>query len=423
MQDFLFVDLAGLAPGKPFAGFAAGAFTDMHGRAVEFTLDTLREVAANTQKAISVARRKKMPGLPIDARSHNKGDAAGWITSAAEGEVEDSDGRPVPVIMLGAEWTKLGQELLSERILANFSPTVDLRNKTIRGGSLTNWPASVDANGYPLFPAVELAQGMYTLAEGVEEPLADDTPGDEPEATEAETAEPPADIVTTPVDEAEPDDRAAVEEIGGQESAPTSGEIQMEITKEELSALIAEQVSAALASFQKPAEEPAATPPADLLKVLEMSGATDEVTEAIKQQYIAQFELVQKRAAQEAAEMIARVRRENDIADFAQGVTGGTPETPYGLPVGVEDLKEFLGRLQPADLEFAKKLLSDIQAHGRSKFTELGHGKRMVGGAQLPAAYALALDSGELKISDLTAPELALGDLAQYDLSRWNGGK
>jgi hypothetical protein len=205
----------------------------------------------------------------------------------------------------------------------------------------------------------------------------------------------------------------------------------MNLTKEELGALVGEQVKAALAAELQQMARPAAgdgqgagdEPEFDVLKFLEMSEATDDVVGAFKQQMLEQYELMKKRASVEAAEMIGRIRRESDIAEFAQLVTGGSPDVPYGLPVAINDLKEFLGRLQPTDLEFAKKLLGDIQQHGRQKFAELGHGKMKQGGEPLPAAYAQALDRGELSVADLAAPELALGDLGQYDLSRWNGGK
>lgn len=205
----------------------------------------------------------------------------------------------------------------------------------------------------------------------------------------------------------------------------------MNMTKEELGALVGEQVRAALtAELQKAAQPDGAVVPAagaagfDVLRFLEMSEATDDVVGAFKQQMLDQYELMKQRAATEAAEMIGRIRRESDIAEFAQAVTGGTPDVPYGLPVSGDDLKEFLGRLQPTDLEFAKKLLGDIQTHGRQKFAELGHGKAgQAGGAALPAVYAQQLERGELTVADLSAPELALGDLAQYDLGRWNGGK
>ena len=55
MERFLFVDLAGLTPGKPFAGFAAGTFVDMNGREVEFKASTLRTFMANTLKAIAAS--------------------------------------------------------------------------------------------------------------------------------------------------------------------------------------------------------------------------------------------------------------------------------------------------------------------------------------------------------------------------------
>lgn len=501
MQDFLFVELAGLTPGKAFAGFAAGTFVDMNGREVEFKPGTLKTFLANTLTAIAAARAKGMPGLPIDARAHDKGEAAGWIVDASEGEVEDSAGAKVPVLMLAAEWTKLGLELLRDRIMANFSPTVDVRGKSIRGGSLTNWPASVDASGAPLFPAVELAQGMFRGATSDERrvtslELAEKSLDERSAAVReawwgvfADEDGPPrlwvvevfeeylvaaVDGVFYQVAYAQDEDgnygfaprgewvevekvwveteigRALTEaELGGPsvgsavKSGNGSGEagracvdeqdevVEMNMTKEELGALVAEQVQATLkAARQKAARPDGQVQPQegqaafDVLSFLEMNEATDDVVGAFKQQMLDQYELMKQRAATEAAEMIGRIRRESDIAEFAQAVTGGTAEVPYGLPVSAADLQEFLGRLQPADLSFAKKLLGDIQAHGRQKFAELGHGKAgQAGGAALPAVYARMLDRGELTVGDLDAPELALGDVGQYDLSRWNGGK
>ena len=68
MERFLFVDLAGLTPGKPFAGFAAGSFVDMNGREVEFTAGTLRTFIANTLRAIAA-----LEFLPRAARPGSKG--------------------------------------------------------------------------------------------------------------------------------------------------------------------------------------------------------------------------------------------------------------------------------------------------------------------------------------------------------------
>lgn len=477
-QDLLLVELGSLTPGKPFAGFAAGSFVDMNGREVEFKPSRVKEFLKNTLKAIRDARAKGMPGLPIDARQHDKGDAAGWIVDASEGEVEDSEGNRVSVIMLAAEWTKLGIELLTEKILANFSPTVDLRNSVIRGGSLTNWPASVDKFGVPLFPAVELSDGgsyrmlaisydatsmhvrqswarqqgesdtwvievfnEYVIAsvgetrfrigytiEGEEATFAPREEWVEVSQQWVEASEGAEEI-----DHREEESESNESEV--QEADLTTGDIDMNLTKEELSVVVSEQVRDALKAELQALIPPATNtgegddseaPTFDVLKFLEMSNAGDEVVASFKQAMLDQWEAMRGRAALEANEMIARIRRDADITEFSQLVTGGSTDIPYGLPVGVEELKQFLSHLQPDDLAFAKKLLSDFQQHGRQKFTELGHGKRVEGGSPLPDAYARALDRGELTLAGLTAPELMLGDLGQYDLSRWsngNGGK
>lgn len=498
MQNFLFVDLSSLTPGKPFAGFAAGSFVDMNGREVEFKASSLKTFMTNTLKAIALAKGKGMPGLPIDARAHDKGDAAGWVVDAAEGEVMDSEGEAVPVIMLAAEWTKLGLELLRDRIMANFSPTVDLKGKVIRGGSLTNWPASVDGNGVPLFPAVELAEGMYTVE--FQERSLDDAVRRVRSAWEKEyggyetppypglwvlevfeayvivgagdkqfrvsySAEDEDDgrIEFAPRDEWIAVEQAWVEaaigrkltdaELGrrtatgavdtettgrgngaGRESNGLNGKsdvgevIDMNLTKEELGALIGEQVKTSLAAeLQQIARPPAkggegdGQPPMNVLGFLEMAEVGDEIKEALKRQLMEQHDLMRKQAALETAELIGRIRRESEIAEFAQAVTGGTPEVPYGLPVSAGDLKEFLGRLQPTDLEFARKLLGDIQTHGRQKFAELGHGKSTRPVVALQAEYAVLLKA---HVAQGGAVEewfdyAGIGDAAGYDLSQF----
>lgn len=491
MENFLFVDLAGLTPGKPFAGFAAGEFVDMNGREVEFKASALKTFIANTLKAIEAAVAKGMPGLPIDARQHDKGDAAGWIVDASAGEVEDSDGKTVPVIMLAAEWTKLGLELLRDKIVTNFSPTVDLTRKVIRGGSLTNWPASVDGNGAPLFPALELAQGMRRIGpaaeleeESVEDRLAvirnawyekfgrgmdvdawvvetfDDyiiaVLGGKTYRVEYATDEDGVEFadrdgwieveqawleaqIGRRLTDAElgkrPGKRPSREGNGTTPATVRRGEseqeevINMELTKEELAAVIGAQVRAELAALQGAgANQPPVggdKPEFNALDFLEMSGAGDDVVSAFKAQMLEQYEGMKRRATVEAAEMIAKIRRESDIAEFAQLVTGGTPDVPYGLPVGIDDLKEFLGRLQPTDYQFAKKMLGDIQQHGRQKFAELGHGKQQRAVQALPREFATILAEHVRAGGDVDEwfALAGIGEAAEYDLSQFTGEK
>jgi hypothetical protein len=58
---------------------------------------------------------------------------------------------------------------------------------------------------------------------------------------------------------------------------------------------------------------------------------------------------------------------------------------------------------------------------GFVEFAEMGHGRRVTGAVELPAEIAKKLDSGEMKIADLSSPILDLGDVAQYNLSKWQG--
>lgn len=171
IDQFLFTELGSetLTEGQPFAGFAIGEFIDMAGREVKFAKEELAAYLKNTVAFIAELQVKGHDGLPIDSMRHERGEAAGWITGAEEGEVKDSKGTTVPVLLLAAKWTKLGVKLIEDRILVNFSPSVDTEKKRIVGGSLTNWPASVDAKGVPLFSAVELSQGIRILALGDDE--------------------------------------------------------------------------------------------------------------------------------------------------------------------------------------------------------------------------------------------------------------
>lgn len=143
-----------LVAGKPFVGLAAGAFTDMYGREVVFAAEKMPAFQRNTQNLIEKFIKKGMPGLPIDARNHDKGEAAGWLTAATLDKTEDG----VPAIRFSPRWTELGVGLISGQQVVNFSPTVDVKRQSVVGGSLTNWAATVDADGVPIFRAIELSQ-------------------------------------------------------------------------------------------------------------------------------------------------------------------------------------------------------------------------------------------------------------------------
>jgi hypothetical protein len=192
--DFL-VDLQSQTaqPGKPFDGMRAGSFTDMYGRAVTFDAKDLAGYVANTKAAIDATRAEsgEIVGLPIDAQNHNKGDAAGWIIAAEL--VGD-------VVRLTPRWTDLGLDLIGSSRQRFFSPTVDMENKTIVGGSLTNWPAT-RAKGKTLLRPIELAEGdpkpMDEALNKILEMLGAIWEKMNPKAAEPEKSEPAADMAQT----------------------------------------------------------------------------------------------------------------------------------------------------------------------------------------------------------------------------------
>jgi len=159
-NNFFFVDLAlQQMDGRLFDGMAWGNFLDMHRSRVGFKKEELPEYLKNTLAAIEATRGEsgELVGLPIDAKNHEHGDAAGWIVGA---ELEGD------IIRLLPRWTELGMELVSKGKQRFFSPSVDLTNKIIIGGSLTNWPAT-KKDGKNILRPIELSDGAqaYTLDE------------------------------------------------------------------------------------------------------------------------------------------------------------------------------------------------------------------------------------------------------------------
>ena len=80
------VELSGdnpLISGREFQGLSVGEFTSMGGHKVGFTPIDLAAYIENTRPNIAATtelQSGQVAGLPIDARGHDKGDGAGWIT-------------------------------------------------------------------------------------------------------------------------------------------------------------------------------------------------------------------------------------------------------------------------------------------------------------------------------------------------------
>jgi hypothetical protein len=152
-----------LTDGKPFDAVAFGVFRDMLGREVEIDPDDADAIVANTQAAIeaSATESGELVGLPIDAKDHDKGDAAGWIIGI------EKAGDLIRVI---PKWTEVGRELISKGIRRFFSGTINIDKKILLGGTLTNWPATRNEQGQMLLRPIEMAEGLFTVEKQEEQP-------------------------------------------------------------------------------------------------------------------------------------------------------------------------------------------------------------------------------------------------------------
>lgn len=134
----------------------------------------------------------------------------------------------------------------------------------------------------------------------------------------------------------------------------------------------------------------------------------------------AEYERMQASSGRMLAEMMAQIKREQHIAEFAQYVTGGNEKTPRGLPVGREEVETFLSELNDKQRAAAESILKRTIETGFVEFSELGHGKdgKRHGTEKLDEPLARLLrehlkNGGELAAwFDLAG----VGEMTQYDL-------
>jgi hypothetical protein len=146
---------------------------------------------------------------------------------------------------------------------------------------------------------------------------------------------------------------------------------------------------------------------------MEVSETLDLVQLSQDPKYAAQFQAMKEEAVQAA---LAAERRSTHIADFASQIKVA------GLPVDEGAVKKFMASLSPdQSAEFEAMLNGLVEAGHAVDFSEKGHARHMENLKELPAAVVASLETGEFSMADLSRPELALGDLGQYDLSKWQG--
>ena len=128
---------------------------------------------------------------------------------------------------------------------------------------------------------------------------------------------------------------------------------------------------------------------------------------------------VDTRADEKIKHELALAKKKKTVASFVTEMTEGTEEDPNGIGVKPEDLSDLLSGLDEDQLELAMKIIKTIKANGVVNFEELGDDGEVKGKKELPKEVQTALDDGTLKVKDLGMSSMNLGDLDQYNLSKY----
>jgi hypothetical protein len=233
--EFSFTDLGSMSLEDPIGlkyidGMAAGTFTAMSGEEVTFAVDELEDYVANTQKVIESTRTEggEVVGLPIDKNGHDHVGGAGWIVGLELDKTRS-------VIRFLVNWTNEGIELIKANSRRFFSPSVDTEGMYIRGGSLTNWPATRLSTGELLLRPVELSETIQEI--DMEKTLAQMLEDLKKTIVDAVSAKPdPTPPATTELQEGSGVSPALQELLGSSEAVEELGRRATEIAQDAIKA-------------------------------------------------------------------------------------------------------------------------------------------------------------------------------------------
>lgn len=352
------IDLALLVDGRPFDGMVAGEFTDMLGRTIRFAREDLSLFVANTMRNIEATRTESGEVVGLPIDSKNHDRGLAAGFIVAVELAGD-------IIRFIPKWTELGRDLITKGLMRFFSPTVDPERKVIVGGSLTNWPASRGENQETLLRPIELSMGTG---------------------------------------------------LSSFESGPER-RTQMEFTQEQLDQL-RELMSGIVDERVAELSVPAGSDAPDVSELIESGAGAAELQAAFDAQVASLTARLAEDADRRAQLAIANYRRETRVRDLAQSWTG----EENALPVQYDQLETFMLSLDETQLAFLETFVGIIRERGLVDFAELGQSRRNPVREELPAEYAAMIRSGRMKVSDLSDPVLALGDLNQYDLTPFQNG-
>jgi hypothetical protein len=434
----LFLSEIANAGSQPFDGMASGSFVDMLGRPAIIKREDLAQYVVNTKANIEATRDASgnVVGLPIDWMNHNHGEASGWIVDVNLAEDRD-------VIQFTPRWNELGKTLIGGNSVRYFSPEFDPRSRTIMGGSLTNWPATRTREQKILLRPIALAQSLSSIE--IDESLEERSAKIRSAFTSFSGswyvyAVEVFDGYLIARDEDEDKMFRVDFSQDGDAFSFSERESWIEVKQTYIQAAIA-KISQAIEHFKsvlsgrKEEEEEAPQPdPSGVDPILvtedesmvEVSTLTAQQRSDLLAQLTSGSDLpaelasfIDRKAEERMSAMLAVEQRKRDTLALASRLVGGTSDAPRGLPIEKDQLADFLLSLSPEQAEKASEILASIQEKGVVEFGELGHSREISGQIELPVEIASKLTTGELKLEDLSSPILAMGDLAQYNLSAW----
>ena len=414
-------------------GVAPGKFVDMRGKHIEIKTDDFQTFVDNTLAALETTKDSNgdIVGFPIDAIGHDHAEAAGWVKSV---RLSDSG----KVIQFLVEWNELGKESISKKLLRYFSPSIDLGEKVILGGSLTNYPASRTKKHEMLLKPVALSMELFSL-EGMSlderlgkirmafmEAFNDSFPTEAINTYPIEVFE--GYVIcrsgdkTWRVNFTEAEDGFAFDAMNlWIEVKQAWIEAKLEQLKTVLSRLFSEPDNKSTMEVDMAFELENATPEQ---KAALLSQAREEVLAEMQETPPAELAaMIDARANEKLEVSLAVEKRKSHVAEFSARVVGGTPEAPVGLPVAKDALESLLLSLPEDKQAEVETLLGDIVDKGIVPFTELGHGKVAGGNRELPAEMKVHLqkwvDKGNKVEAWFTVNAAELGDMSEYNLAEF----
>lgn len=283
---------------KAMDGLAAGTFISMYGDEVTFAVEDLPEYITNTMRVIKSTKTEsgQIVGLPIDQDAHDHMGGAGWIIGLELDEARS-------VIRFTVNWTEIGLELIAKNIRRFFSPSVDIFNKVILGGSLTNYPATRDAAGRILLRPIELSQSMKEIS------------------------------MPTFIEQLE---NLFTKYFGSAPPTPPT------------------QTTPPAVPPPAPPVAPVTTPPVDL------SNVPNPSLQSLYQDP-AEVDTLDANVQTMVAQRVNAEMRKRHTESFVAELIGGTKNKPYGFAVKSKDLIAWMLSLTDAQAKFAERILSEMR--------------------------------------------------------------